>query len=207
MAPRCDCVVIGLKTYGPKGLAEGRGQTLETVRPGWGGPFQVHPRVPYCVAITAPLAATLFGLSTTQALVVLFVVLPFALAAVIFPLVAWRSSRAGGDKPVLTSEILATGRPAQARIVSVRPLGSVLDMRPMVSFHLDVRTPPGPPRGAPPGASGPGGQPFEPFELEVIQSFPRSVMRQFRPGDMVEVRLTPDLSRGAVVWNPAPPGY
>ena len=122
---------------------------------------------------------------------VLFVVLPFALAAVIFPLVAWRSKASGTEKPVLTSDILATGRPGQAEIVSVRPLGSIVDMRPMVSFHLQVR-------------AGPG---WEPFPLEVVQSFPRQAVRQFRPGDVVEVRLTPDRSRGAVVWNPVPPGY
>lgn len=136
-------------------------------------------------AIAALVTGSLFGLSTTEALVILFVILPVALAAVIFPLVAWRAERSGGEKPVLTSDILASGVPGRAQIVSVRPLGSIVDMRPMVSFRLKVVTSPA----------------GEPFDLEVIQSFPRSALRQFRPGDTVEVRLTPDLSRGAVVWN------
>ena len=122
---------------------------------------------------------------------VLFVLLPFALAALIFPLVAWRSKSTGAEKPVLTSEILATGLPGQAQIVSIRPFGSIVDMRPMVSFQLQVRA----------------GPDWEPFPLEVVQSFPRAALRQFRTGDVVEVRLTPDRSRGAVVWNPVPPGY
>lgn len=133
-----------------------------------------------------PLTGSLFGMSTTDALVALFVVLPFALAALIFPLVAWRSSaRAGGEKPVLTRDILISGLPGRAQIVSVRPLGSIVDMRPMVSFQLRVLSSPA----------------EEPFSLEVIQSFPRSALRQFHPGDPVEIRLTPDLSRGAVVWD------
>lgn len=122
---------------------------------------------------------------------VLFVLLPFALAAVIFPLVSWRSSVAtGGQKPILTSEILATGRPGQAQILGVRPLGSIVDVKPMVRFQLRVRE-----------YGGDG----EPFDLEVVQAFPRSVVRQFHPGDTVEVRLTPDRSRAAVVWDNQPP--
>lgn len=125
--------------------------------------------------------ASLFGLTTSQALVVLFVLLPFALAAVIVPLVGWRSSR--GPRPVLTSEILARGLPAEAEIRSVRPLGSIVDVRPMVRFELLVRAAPD----------------EEPFELEVVQSLPRALVREFRPGDMVEVRVTEDRSAGAIV--------
>jgi hypothetical protein len=44
-----------------------------------------------------------------------------------------------------------------------------------------------------------------PFELEVIQSLPRYAVRDFRPGDQVEVRLTRDHSAGAVVWSGLPP--
>ncbi len=129
---------------------------------------------------------SLFGLSQTQALVVLFVVLPLALAAVIVPLAVWRLSR--GPKPVLTSEILDHGLPGEAEIISVRPLGSFLELRPMVRFVLRV-------------SADSGG---DPFELEVVQSLPRAVMSNFRPGGMVEVRLTPDHSRGAVVWGNRP---
>jgi hypothetical protein len=129
--------------------------------------------------------ASLFGLSTTQALVVLFVILPFAVAAIIVPLVSWRSS--GGPKPVLTSEILSQGVPAEARIISVKTLGGAgfLDPRPMVRFMLMVTA----------------NRDEEPFELEVVQSFPRAATRELRPGELVEIRLTPDHTAGAILWS------
>ncbi|HLI52694.1 MAG TPA: hypothetical protein VKU88_00055 [Acidimicrobiales bacterium] len=125
--------------------------------------------------------ASLFGLSQTQALVVLFVIAPFAVAAVVVPLVAWRHS--GGPPPLRTSEILARGDPGRAEVVSVRNVGNLLDARPMVRFVLRVTSDP------------------EPFELEVVQSLPRTAVRGFRPGDVVDVRLTPDRRAGAVVWS------
>lgn len=118
----------------------------------------------------------------------LFLVLPVVLAAIIFPLVQWRHS--GEPKPTRTSDILTHGVPARAEIVSVKALGSVVDVRPMVRFQLRVRS----------------DAATQPFDLEVVQSFPRAVMRQFRAGETVEVRLTPDLSQGAVVWNDFPGG-
>lgn len=129
----------------------------------------------------------IFGLSQVQALVILFVVLPFVLAAIVVPLVAWRSSR--GPQPVLTSDILAQGLPGSAEITAVRTLGSVLELRPMVRFNLLVRA----------EAGGP------PFDLEVVQALPRGVIGRFRPGAVVEIRLTPDHSAGAVVWAEGPP--
>jgi hypothetical protein len=128
------------------------------------------------------LVASLFGLSETQALVVLFVVLPFVVAAVVVPLAVWRLSR--GPKPVLTSDILAYGDPAEAEVISVRNVGGLFDPRPMVRFQLRVT---------------PSGE--APFELEVVQSLPRAVIGRFRPGETVEVRLTPDRSAGAIVWG------
>ena len=124
--------------------------------------------------------ALIFGLSQTQALVILFVILPFATAAVVVPLVAWRNS--SGPKPVLTSDILAHGDPGQAEIVTVRTLGSILELRPMVRFQLRVQEP-------------------DQFDLEVVQALPRGVIGRFRPGDVVDVRLTPDHAAGAVVWG------
>lgn len=122
----------------------------------------------------------------------LFVLLPFALAALVIPFVAWRHR--GDPKPVLTSEILATGVRGRAEIVSVRSLGSVVDLKPMVRFVLRVDAGgPGPDEAA--GAGG------EPFDLEVVQSVPRSLVGVYRPGDRVEVRLTPDRSAGAVVFG------
>lgn len=128
--------------------------------------------------------ASLFGLSTNQGLVVLFVLLPFALAAVVVPLFAWRSRN--WPKPILTSEILATGERATGEILAVKTLGTIVDLRPMVRINLNV--------------SASGGE--EPFELEVVQSFPRSVIYGLRPGERVEMRVTPDHSAGAVVWDP-----
>jgi hypothetical protein len=141
----------------------------------------------YCGRIAAPIPASgqlasLFGLSEAQALVVLFVFLPLALAAVVFPLVAWRSS--GTPRPTLTSEILATGVPGEAEILATKVFGSIIDFRPMVRFRLMVRV---------------GGD--EPFELEVFQSLPRGVVHALRPGDLVEVRVTPDRAAGAIVWG------
>ena len=123
-------------------------------------------------------------MSTNQALVVLFVLLPFVVAAIIVPFVAWRSRN--WPKPVLTSEILATGERATGEILAVKVLGTIVDLRPMVRINLNV-------------------SPFTdepPFELEVVQSFPRSVVYGLRPGERVDVRLTPDHTAGAVVWDP-----
>lgn len=113
---------------------------------------------------------------------VLFVLLPFAAAGLVVPLVAWRYS--GDPKPVLTSQILATGEEASARIVAVRNMGTIVDTRPMVRFQLEITA----------GAGAP-------FELEVFQAIPRSLVGRFRPGDRVEVRVTPDHQAGAVVWE------
>jgi len=127
---------------------------------------------------------SLFGLSPTQGLVVLFVLAPFAVAGVVIPLVAWRTS--GAPRPVLTSEILANGRPAEAEILSVRNLGNILDARPMVRFALRVLA---------------DGDDQLPWDLEVVQWIPRRLVATFRPGDVVEIRLTADGSAGAVVWG------
>ncbi len=121
---------------------------------------------------------------------VLFVFVPFGVAAVVVPIVAWRSSE--GPKPVLTSEILAGGDPAEAEVLSVRTLGGFLDPLPMVRFMLMVTV----------------GPDEEPFELEVVQSLPRGAAGEFRTGEVVEIRLTGDRTAGAVVWNGnhRPPG-
>ncbi len=132
------------------------------------------------------MTASLFGLSTVQALVVLFILLPIAAGAVIVPIVSWRIS-SSGPPPIRTSEILANGIPVTAQIVAVKTLGSIIEVRPMVRFVLRVQ-------------ASPDG---EPFELEVVQSLPRSVIGAFRSGDMVHARLSADLSAGAVVWQDA----
>jgi hypothetical protein len=135
------------------------------------------------VTHTAPAASLVFGLNQSQALVILFVILPFVLAAIIVPLVSWRSSK--GPRPILTSEILSQGLPGRAEILSVRTLGSIIDVRPMVRFELRI-TP------ASPGE--------EPFEIEAVQSLPRGVISRYRPGDWVQVRFMPDRQAAAVVW-------
>jgi len=125
-------------------------------------------------------------LSPSQALVLLFVVLPFVLAALVVPFVSWRHRN--DPKPVLTSEILATGVRGTAEILSVRSLGNILDVKPMVRFILRVTE-----------SSASGADGGETFDLEVVQSIPRSLVGAYRPGDTVEVRLTADRSAGAVV--------
>ena len=127
----------------------------------------------------------MFGLSTNQALVVLFVLLPFALAALIVPFVAWRTRN--WPKPMLTRDILATGERAYGEIVTVKNMGTIVDFRPMVKVVLNVSAP----------------DIDSPFEMEVVQSFPRSVIYGLRPGETVEMRLSPDRCAGAIVWDVA----
>jgi hypothetical protein len=121
--------------------------------------------------------------------VLLFVVLPFVVAPAVIAFVAWRSS--GKPPPLRTSAILADGLPAEAEVLAVRMSGSFLDVRPMVRFSLRVNT----------------GPDDAPFDLQVVQSIPRGVVREIRPGDTVEVRVTPDRSAGAVVWGGPPGAY
>jgi len=128
----------------------------------------------------------LLAMTQALALLLLFVVLPFAVAGGVISFVSWRSK--GGPAPVRTSDILATGDPGEAEVLTVKAMGGFLDARPMVRMGLRVQTG---------GASA--------FELEVTQSIPRSSLRDIRPGMRVDVRLTPDHSRGAVVL-PGPPG-
>ncbi len=129
----------------------------------------------------------LLALSQAEGLLLIFVVLPIVLAAVLVPILVWRNSR--GPRPILTSEILASGLPGEAEIVSVRTLGNLLDPRPMVRFKLKVRA----------------SREEAPFDLEVVQSLPRYVIGEFRSGDVVEIRFTPDRTAGAVVWGVQPP--
>jgi hypothetical protein len=110
------------------------------------------------------------------------VVLPFLVAGLVIWFVSWRSSHK--PAPIRTSTILAEGQSAQAEVLSVKSLGSFLEVRPMVRFVLRVRA-----------------DSDEPFDLEVIQSLPRGAVRDFHAGDVIEVRLTPDHSAGAVVWG------
>ena len=108
------------------------------------------------------------------------------MALLVVPFVSWRHRN--DPKPVLTSEILATGVRGTAEILSVRSLGNILDVKPMVRFVLRVTA-----------TGGPNGGTGEPYELEVVQAIPRSLVGAYRPGDTVQVRLTPDRTAGAVV--------
>ena len=109
--------------------------------------------------------------------------LPFALAAVLVPLLVWRLSR--GPAPIRTSDILRDGMPGEAEVMDVRNMGSLFDARPMVRFSLRVHP-------ADPDAGGP-------FDLEVVQSVPRQMVSGFKAGHRVGVRYTADRSAGAVV--------
>jgi hypothetical protein len=127
------------------------------------------------------------GLSQAQGLVIVFVILPIVAGAIIVPLLVWRLSKS--PRPMLTSELLAQGTPAEGTILNVRSLGNVLDSRPMVRFRLRVTVEAG----------------DVPFELEVVQAFPRSMVGVFRPGDIVRLRLSPDRSIGAIEYGYEPP--
>ena len=131
-----------------------------------------------------PITASLFGLSQSEALVFLFVILPFAVAGLVVAFVSWRSSH--GPAPVRTSQILAEGLPGEAKVTSVKiTTGPFMDPHPMVRIGLQVTS----------------GFDEPPFDLNVVQSLPKDVARRLRPGDTVEVRLSPDRSAGAVVWQ------
>ena len=123
-----------------------------------------------------------------MALVLLFVVLPFVVAGVVVAYIWWRSS--GGPAPLRTSDVLATGEPAEAEVLSVKAMTGPLDVRPMVKMGLRISL---------------GGQPA--LELEVTQAMPRSRLRDLRPGDVVEVRVTADRAAAAVVLGPAATGH
>ena len=124
-------------------------------------------------------------MSQVQALVVLFVVLPFLVAGGVLAFVSWRSS--GDAPPVRTSAILSTGEPGDAEILGLRSFGGLLDTRPMVRLDLRITT---------------TGE--APFDLQVTQSLPRPYARALRVGDRVDVRVLPDRTAAAVI--PAAPG-
>ena len=124
------------------------------------------------------------AITQVQALVVLFVVLPFVVAAGVIAFISGRSS--DGPPPVRTSDILATGDPGEAEVLAIRSFGGLLDTRPMVRLDLRVTT-----------AAHPA------FDLQVTQSLARPYARALRVGDRVEVRVLPDRSGAAVV--PAAP--
>lgn len=114
---------------------------------------------------------------------VLFVLLPIVVAAILVPVMVRLLSR--GPTPMLTSEILAHGDPAEGTVVSAKSLGNLFDVRPMIRIDLQVTT----------------GPTDEPFPLQVVQSFPRSMVGVFRSGDVVKVRLSPDRTAGAIEWG------
>lgn len=133
--------------------------------------------------MAAPILATTLSSNQSKELLFLFVVLPFLVAGAVIAFVSWRSKNK--PAPIRTSTILAEGQPAEAEVLSVRSLASsFLEVRPMVRFLLRVQA---------------GGD--EPFDLEVVQSLPRAAVREFHAGDVIEVRVTPDHSAGAVVWG------
>jgi hypothetical protein len=123
-------------------------------------------------------------MTQVQAVVILFVVLPFVVAGAVIAFVNWRSS--SQPPPVRTSTVLATGAPGDGEVLAIRSFGGMLDTRPMVRLDLRVTM---------------AGDPA--FELQVTQSLPRPYARGLKVGDHVEVRVLPDHSAGAIV--PAPP--
>ena len=122
------------------------------------------------------------ALTQVQALVLLFVVLPFVVAGAVIGFINWRSS--SDPPPVRTSTILATGEPGDGEVLAVRSFGGPLDTRPMIRLDLRVTT---------------AGQPA--FDLQVTQSLPRPYARELKVGDHVELRVLPDRSAAAVVLS------
>jgi hypothetical protein len=120
------------------------------------------------------------AITQVQALVLLFVVLPFVVAAGVIGFINWRSS--SQPPPVRTSTIIATGQPGHGEVLAIRSFGGLLDTKPMVRLDLRVTT---------------AGEPA--FELQVTQSLPRPYARSLRVGDHVEVRVLPDHTAGAII--------
>jgi len=147
-------------------------------RPAGGGDTLVNVLIG--AVLVGPVLAGPVAVSQALALLLLFVVLPFLVAGLVIAFVSWRSS--GDPPPVRTSDVLATGEPGSAEVLTVKPMGGFLDPRPMVRMGLRIRV----------GAS-------DPFDLEVTQSIPRAHLRDIKPGETVEVRVTADHSVGAVL--------
>ena len=121
----------------------------------------------------------MLALTQSGALVVLFVFVPIVVGGAVMVFVA----RSGGPPPgTRTSEVLASGQPAQAEILAVRTLGTVLDLKPMMAMTVRVSPEAG-----------------EPFELKVVQSVPRRLVHDLRLGETVQVRYLVDRSAAAVV--------
>ncbi|GAC1320721.1 MAG: hypothetical protein NVSMB12_20570 [Acidimicrobiales bacterium] len=119
-------------------------------------------------------------MTTTVALLLLFVVLPFVVAGGVIAFISWRS---GDDNaPIRTSDVLREGEPASAEVLTVRNLGTILDVRPMIRVHIRIS----PAVGAA-------------FELDVTQAVARSEVRRIRVGEQVDVRVLADRSAAALI--------
>jgi hypothetical protein len=141
------------------------------------------------LALVPPLDhAALLALTGNQELVLIFVVLPIVAVGPVIAFVNWRWRAA--PAPVRISTILAEGQPARGEVVAVRNLGNILDMKPMVRLELRATV---------------GSEP--PFELEVVQAFPRNAVGLLKPGIRLELRVMPDRTAGAVVWDPTGQNY
>jgi hypothetical protein len=124
-------------------------------------------------------------LGQSASLLVLFVALPIAVGVAVMSVMARRGPVAAPG--TRTSELLATGEPADADVLELRKLGSIFDQRPMVRLRLEVHP-----------AAG------DTFELTVVQSLPRRVVGTLTPGTRVQARLGPDHTTGAIVVAAGP---
>ena len=119
-------------------------------------------------------------MTQSGALIILFVFLPVVVGVVVMVLVGRHGPQpAPGTR---TSEILAQGERADGEVLSARPRGTPLFLRPMVEVRVRVFP-----------AAG------DPFELTVVQSMARTDLRELNPGRRIEVRLGPGRTTGAVV--------
>jgi len=129
-----------------------------------------------------------FALTQTGALVVLFVVLPFIVAAGVVAFVLWRSPSLPPE--LRTSALLAHGELSRGTLLDWRSRGLLFDPRPMVALRLAIE-----PDTA--DVSDPAGG--QPFELTITQAVPRQLLGRLERGMSLEVRLSPDRTAGAVV--------
>jgi hypothetical protein len=127
-------------------------------------------------------ARDVLALSTSAALLLLFVVLPFVLAVVVIALVQWRAPAV--PAALRTPELLANGEPARGTLVDWRSHAtSFIDRRPMVSLRFDATAEDG-----------------TAFELVVTQSLARPVIAALEKGMTFELRVSPDRTAGAVIF-------
>jgi hypothetical protein len=136
-------------------------------------------------ALGIPASLDTLGVSRDVSLLLLFVALPVVVGIAVVVLVDRKGARPAPG--MRTSELLAHGDAGRAEVLELRSLGTPLDVRPMVSFRLSVRTL----------------ENGDTFELTVVQAIPRRLIRDLGKGATVDVRVAADRSNAAIVLDSA----